>query len=353
MANKWIIYGANGYTGTLIAKEAHARGLRPFLAGRSKEKLLPLAEALNLDIIEVNLTDGNHLNKIVAESSLVLHTAGPFIHTCEPMLHACLAGKTHYLDVTGEIPVFEQVFSYDEEARKQNIVLIPGVGFDVVPTDCLAVHTAKKIADPCEIHLAFNTSSTASRGTAKTMVEHLRFGVQARRNGKIEKLATAKKARHVRFSDKERQVLPISWGDVATAYRSTGIENITTYTSFPNRLINHYRWVEPITRGMFSFASTRRLAQKWAEKNITGPDDKTRERALSQVWCRVANSAGEAAESWLETGEAYQFTAISAVNAVEAVLARTLRGALTPAQAFGENCVLQVPGSRIFDSLAE
>lgn len=351
MAGNWIIYGANGYTGTLIAHEANARGLKPILAGRSREKLTPLAESLNLEMVDVALTETERLKKIMAEADIVLHCAGPFIHTLAPMLQACLASKTHYLDVTGEIPVFEQVFSFNAEAQKQNIALIPGVGFDVVPTDCLAVHTAKKISNPTELQIAFSTSSHASRGTAKTMLEHLRFGVQARRQGKIEKLATAKSAQRVRFYDKERQVLPISWGDIATAYRSTGIENITTYTSFPNRLINHYRWVEPITRGMFSFASTRRLAQKWAEKNITGPDDQTREMAHSHVWCRATNAAGESAESWLETVEAYKFTAISAVNAVESVLDGKIKGALTPAQAFGAGCVLQVPNSNIYDAL--
>ncbi|KAA3609310.1 MAG: NAD-dependent epimerase/dehydratase family protein [Calditrichaeota bacterium] len=351
MSKKWIIYGANGYTGTLMAREAQSRGLTPFLAGRSKQKLLPLAQSLNLEIIEFDLEDRSRLNKIIADFDLVLHSAGPFIHTFEPMLQACLGGGTHYLDITGEIPVFEGCFAHDKEAQEKNIAIIPGVGFDVVPTDCLAVYTAKKVKNPTDLEIAFSTSSSASRGTAKTMVEHLRFGVQIRRDGKIEKLSSGKQARRIRFSDKERHVLPISWGDVATAYRSTGIKNITTYTSFPSRFINHYRWVEPITRGMFSLASTRRLAQKWADKNVTGPDAKTRERAQSHVWCAVSNAAGETAEAWLETVEAYKFTAIAAINSVESVLNNEIRGTLTPAQAFGENCVLRVDGSRFLDAI--
>ncbi|MCA9735122.1 MAG: saccharopine dehydrogenase NADP-binding domain-containing protein [Deferribacteres bacterium] len=351
MAKNWIIYGANGYTGTLIAQEAKSRGMQPILAGRSRERLQSLAKPLNLEYVACDLADKKKLQKLVGNSDLVLHCAGPFIHTCEPMLAACLEGKTHYLDITGEIPVFESVFSHDAEAKLKNIVLISGVGFDVVPTDCLAVYTSKKIKNPTDLHLAFSSNSTASRGTTKTIVEHLQFGVQARRNGRIVNIIAARGARRIPFADRDRNVLPISWGDVATAWRSTGIENITTYTSFPNRLINNYRWVEPITRSMFSLAPTRKIAQKWVEKNVSGPDDEKRERASAQVWCSVSNADGDTTQAWLQTCETYKFTAIAAVNAVESVLDGKLSGALTPAQAFGEDFVLQIPGSRIFEEL--
>ncbi|KAA3661203.1 MAG: NAD-dependent epimerase/dehydratase family protein [Calditrichaeota bacterium] len=351
MAKNWMIYGANGYTGTLIAHEAKSRGMQPVLAGRSHERLQPLAQELNLESLVCDLADREALHKYVANMDLVLHCAGPFIHTCDPMLAACLAGGANYLDITGEVPVFESVFNFDAEAKAKHIALIPGVGFDVIPTDCLAVYTAKKLNDPVELEIAFSSNSTASRGTTKTIVEHLRFGVQARRDGRLVSIPAAKYAKRVPFADKDRDVLPISWGDVATAWRSTGIKNITTYTSFPNRLINHYRWVEPITRNMFSLSPTRKIAQKWVDKHVSGPNTEKREKAQSQVWCAVRNEKGDMAQAWLQTCEAYKFTAIAAVSAVESVFDKKLSGAFTPTQAFGEEFVLSVPGSRILDNL--
>ena len=45
---RWLLYGASGYTGRMIAEEAVRRGHRPVLAGRSAERVRPLAESLGL-----------------------------------------------------------------------------------------------------------------------------------------------------------------------------------------------------------------------------------------------------------------------------------------------------------------
>src|SRR5690349_20732590 len=98
-----MIYGATGYTGALVAEAAVQRGHKPILAGRDASKLKPLAERLGLEWQAISLDDTAALGKAVAEVDLVMHCAGPFTMTSRPMLRACLAGKAHYLDITGEV----------------------------------------------------------------------------------------------------------------------------------------------------------------------------------------------------------------------------------------------------------
>ncbi|MEO1644032.1 MAG: NAD(P)H-binding protein, partial [Chloroflexota bacterium] len=109
----WMIYGATGYTGQLVVAEAVARGHRPLLAGRNPEKLATLADTYDLDFVAFQLNDPTVIAEAIADMDVVYHAAGPFVYTSEPMIRACLATHTHYLDITGEIDVFEQTFRYD------------------------------------------------------------------------------------------------------------------------------------------------------------------------------------------------------------------------------------------------
>lgn len=148
----WMVYGANGYTGRLIAELAVQRGERPILAGRSHEKVEPIAAALGLEHRAFDLSQARaHLEDVDA----VVHCAGPFAHTSTAMVDACLRTRTHYLDITGEIDVFESIGLRDIDARKAGIVLLPGAGFDVVPTDCLAAILKNALPSATHLDLAF------------------------------------------------------------------------------------------------------------------------------------------------------------------------------------------------------
>ena len=151
----WMLYGANGYTGRLIARVAAGRGERPVLAGRSAEKLEPLARELGLEHRVVGLDDQDLQCAALADVDAVVHAAGPFSLTSEPMVDACLATSTHYIDITGEIDVFERIFARDGEARRAGVVLLPGAGFDVVPTDGVAARLARELPEAVELELAF------------------------------------------------------------------------------------------------------------------------------------------------------------------------------------------------------
>ena len=154
-SNSFLLYGANGYTGGLIAKYAAQYGLTPILAGRREDAIKPLADQLNLSYKIFDLTNTAQLITALQEVKVVVHAAGPFSNTARQMIDACLQTGTHYLDINGDIQVFEQIKSLNAVAKEKNIMLLPGVGFDVVPTDCMALHLKNKLRDATHLKLAF------------------------------------------------------------------------------------------------------------------------------------------------------------------------------------------------------
>ena len=352
--SEWLLYGAYGYTGKLIVEEAVKRGLTPVLAGRKADQVADLAHSYGLDHLVLSLEDEARLVAAVAEFDLVFHAAGPYSHTSEPMVRACLAGRTHYLDLTGELPVYERNFSLDQQAKDQGVILLSGVGFDVVPTDCLAVYVAKQVPGAVTLDLAIASMGGISAGTAKTTLEMIPRGGFVRRDGRYVAYDLGRGARHVQFSDgKERMTIPIPWGDLATAYRSTGIPNITTYLAYPSRYLNQVSRFAPSAGWLLGRKTARRLAQGLINLSVSGPDEKTRQTARSYIWARVTGEDGIEAQAWLETIEAYRFTAEAGVRCLERVLAENPAGALTPALALGADFVLEIEGTRRYDQLPE
>jgi short subunit dehydrogenase-like uncharacterized protein len=227
-----LLYGANGYTGRLIAEEARKRGLPLVLAGRRAEAVEPLATALTCPSLCFPLEDPGIVARMLEPFRALLLAAGPFSRTSGPALDACLKTGTAYLDITGEIEVFEACFSRHEEAVKAGVAVLPGTGFDVVPSDCLAASLAAKLPGAHQLQLAFRGFKT-SAGTMKTMIESLPKGGAARVEGRIVRVPPAWKTRTVPFPDQPRLAMTIPWGDLSTAWRSTGIENIEVYMAVP------------------------------------------------------------------------------------------------------------------------
>ena len=330
----WMIYGANGYTGELIAREAVRRGHRPILAGRS-EKVRALANELGLAWRVFDLAKPE-LEGVRA----VLHCAGPFSHTSAPMVRACLESRVHYLDITGEIAVFESIFRKDADAKARGIVLLPGVGFDVVPTDCLAAALHAKLPDATELWLAFSSSGSLSRGTLKTMLEGAGLGSAIRKDGRITRVPQAWDAREIPFPSKPRFAMTIPWGDIATAYRTTGIPNIRVYSASSPKSVRNLRRVRSLLP-VLRLKPVQRLASAYANRR-TGPSEEERSRAKTELWGRVANAKGDEVTMTNIVDEGYTFTVKSSIAAIERVLASTLTGALTPALAFGAGFVDEV-----------
>lgn len=348
----WMLYGAYGYTGKLIAQEARKQGHQPLLAGRSADKLSLMAEKSNLPYLAIDLSDVDKLALVLSKVQLVLHAAGPFIQTSDPMLQACLKAGVHYVDITGELPVFENTFAFDKQAHDKNIALMSGAGFDVVPTDCLAVYVHQKMPDATSLELAIQAIDRASAGTTKSTLEMMPRGGFVRRDGELQPYAFGKGIKTIRFSHGgEKLVMAIPWGDLSTAYRSTHIPNITTYMVRPKPFVQTVRVMGPILQRSLAIKPLRRLLQKTVEWTTHEANDETRQQWRAYVWAKAANAKGETVEAWLETIEGYDFTAVASVKVVERLLGGGYQGALTPAQAFGADFGLEIEGTRRFDRL--
>lgn len=344
MATDWMVYGASGFTGRLIAREAVRRGHRPLLAGRSAEKVRILADELGLAHRVFDLSDAASVRQNLQGMRAVLHCAGPFVRTGEPMMRACIAAGAHYLDITGEIPVFQKAFSLHEEAAGAGSVLLPGVGFDVIPTDCLARYVASRLPGANRLELAFAAVASPSPGTARSMVEMLPEGTLVRQQGKLVAIGPGQGGRMIRFSDKERHCIPVAWGDLETAVHTTGLKEITTYMAFPRLLSRMMSWTGPALQALLRFDPLRNAAAALAHMAMSGPGAAEQAQGRSHIYACASNGR-EKREAWLETMEAYAFTAKSAVLALERTVSSGLRGYSTPALAFGEDFVLQIEGS--------
>ena len=353
---RWMLYGATGYTGVLVAERAAALGYPPILAGRNAERLKPLATRLGLEYRAFSLDDVNLIARYVADVQIVYHAAGPFIHTSDPMIRACLATRVHYLDISGELAVFENTFSYDDAARKIGIALISGVGFDVIPTDCLANHVVAQVpgAQHLEIALQALGLGQISAGTMKSFLEMLPQAAQVRRQGRLESRPLGAGVRRFVFSPSQAPALamPIPWGDLATAYRSTGVPNITTYLANPALVIGLARLGGPALSLAARSATFRRVAGRLIEATMRGPSASVRQTDRAVILASASDANGTRKTARLVTPEGYQFTALAALPVILRTLELQPVGALTPAMAFGADFVLEVEGVQRQDDVA-
>lgn len=324
-----MIYGANGYSGELIARQAIKQGLMPIIAGRNNDNIKSLVKELSLDCLVFDLSDQQIITENLRDIEVVIHCAGPFSHTAEPMIEACLQSKTHYLDITGEIAVFEMAKAFNKQAQEAGIVICPGVGFDVIPTDCLASQLKELMPDATHLALGFDSKSGFSPGTAKTSVEGLAQGGRIRKDSKIIQVPLAAKTRKIDFGNGEKLAMTIPWGDVSTAHFTTGIANIEVYIpASPNlvkklKRMNYLRW-------LLGMGFVQNFLKKRIEKSVKGPNKKQRAQLKTYLWGEVKNAKGESKELRLVTSNGYTLTVTGGLKMVEHTLKTDKAGYFTP-----------------------
>ncbi len=347
MAPRFLLYGSYGYTGQLIAEEALRFGLRPVLAGRNAQRLVSQAERLGLEYRVFDLDN----RKLVAANldglPLVLNCAGPFAATAMPLVEACLKSHAHYLDITGELSTFTALAERDAAARQAGVMLMPGVGLDVVPSDCLAVHLKTRLPSATRLTLAFSGAKHASRGTLITALGSLGSTSFTRHAGHLVAVPLAHQTRFIDFGQGLKRVIGIPLGDLVTAYASTGIATIETFMALSTprylalRLLLAGGWLarQP---------SVRRLLARWVAALPAGPSEAQRLQGQSRFWGEVQDADGRRVEAWLEAPEAYTLTALAAVHIAHQVLSGCAKpGYQTPAGTYGPELVLKLPGVRL------
>jgi short subunit dehydrogenase-like uncharacterized protein len=344
MSDPLLIYGATGYTGRLMLSGALALGLRPVIAGRNESRLAALSGPLGLEYRVARLADAAALDRALRDVRVVLHAAGPFSETWRPMVDACLRSGTHYLDITGEIPVIEALAGRNAEARRRKIMLMPAVGFDVVPSDCLAAHVAGRLPGARRLAVGIAGLRFATRGSAKTLVEHAALSVRVRRDGALAAVPPGALQRSFDYGNGLRPSLNISWGDVAAAWYTTGIPDIEVYFDATPALggmlfaSRYFGWI-------LGTAPCQAWLKAHADMLPEGPTDSEREASEMVVVAEAEDSRGRRASARLRTPEAYTFTGTTG----PAIARRVLRGDLepgfqTPGRVYGGDFVLSFAG---------
>ncbi len=343
---RFLIYGANGYVGAAAAQGAVAQGLKPILAGRDAARLEVLARPLGLEFRVCALDDAPALDRALHGVAAVLHCAGPYKFTSKPMADACLRAAVHYLDLSGEIPVFEALAARDAEAKQRKVMLMPAVGFDVVPTDCLAVHLLHRLPAATRLRLAFHSVGPAGLppGTQHTMIELIPFGDRVRLGGQLVVPQAGVKLRSIDFGQGTVEAMRVTWGDVYTAYHSTGIPDIEVYVVLPAALRRQMTLLKML-RPLFGLAPVRALLHRAVRP---GPNAQARAQTQTHVWGEASDPQGRRVVSRLHGPEAgLVWTTRAALAAVKKVLAgQVAPGFQTPGKVFGADFVLECEGVR-------
>jgi short subunit dehydrogenase-like uncharacterized protein len=250
------------------------------------------------------------------------------------MLSACLATQTNYLDITGEIEVFQAIWARQMEIRLTGITVMPGAGFDVVPTDCLAAYMADKLEHPASLVIALRGLESASQGTLRTAIRQVSMPILCRRAGAVVPLAD-RSPRWINFGTGGEPCFPVSWGDVATAFHSTGVENITVYF----RRTKLFRSVDILGK-LFGPLLRSRIGQRVLAAIVRsrpeGPSQAERISHRSTIWAEATDRFGNSAKAILSTPDSYDFSADSAIEIASRISSLPAPlGLVTPSQAFG------------------
>ena len=345
-ADPVLVYGATGYTGRLIVAEAQARGLRPILAGRDRARLQVLADATGLKTRVVDLLDSCGMDAALRQARVVLNCAGPFATTARPLVDACLRRGVHYLDIAAEVKTFVAGAARDGEARSRGIMLMPGVGFDVVPTDCLSAHVVRRMPAAQALAIGLSGLSLLSRGSARTMASQVNEGVWIRRRGQLESVTPGTVQHEFDYGEGPRESLAISWADVVSAYYTTGVPDIAVHFEATAVVVAHetsLRLLRPLVRSQLWKQTLNQLAELLPD----GPEAGEREQRRAVVVVEARGPDGRVARSRLTCPEAYSMTARTAVAITRRVLSGDLEvGFQTPARVYGADFVLQFPGVR-------
>ncbi len=342
--NQFLLYGANGYTGQIIARYAKQYGLQPILAGRRETPLRKLAAELKMPYKVFDLSDTSALEAALREVPVVVHAAGPYDHTAKPMIEACVRTGTHYLDLNGDMNVYETLESYHAVAKAADIMVLPGAGFDVVPTDCLALFLKNMHPGATSLQLAFAMpGGQLSRGTAITTVLKLGEAGAERKNGKIVPVPVGQKGKTIDFGPEKFFVMSLPWGDVFTAYHTTGIENIVVYTNI-SPAVYYFLKFQRLFNWILRTTAVRKLANAIIEKRGPGPSADERKKSVSLVWGQTTDNQGKTTTARLRGPDAYDITAYSVLLIIQKIMQGNYKaGYQTPGSAYGPDLIMEVP----------
>ncbi len=356
MPGRFLIYGATGYTGELLARRAcrtGGEGERPLLAGRSPHRLAPLAEALGCEWRTAGLDAAGGLDAILRDVDVVLNAAGPFGETSRPLVDACLRTRTHYLDVAGELAVFPAVHARDAEARAAGVMLMPGVGFAIAASDCLLAHLAGRLPGARSLALGISRPTLWSRGSLRTLIDLWSDHVEIRRDGAIRSVEAGSLTRDFDYGAGPRTSTAMPWPDVFTAHHTAGLRDVEVYGEVDTADRMLMQWTLWWGR-VVDTTPWRRWLKLQADLFLDGPSERLRDTHSRVLVAELCDAAGRRVRSRLRTPEPYSFSLVTALAVVDRVLRGELApGYRTPGRVYGPGLVLDRPGVVLEDGLEQ
>jgi short subunit dehydrogenase-like uncharacterized protein len=345
MSGTLLIYGASGFVGRLVARQAVRVGLEPVLAGRQAASIAGLAGELNLPVREARVDDPAALDAALDGVGVVLNCAGPFWRTCVPVAGAAIRAGAHYIDVAGEVPEFRSVAALGDAASAAGSMLMPGAGLAVVPTDCLSLHLAQRLPGATRLQIAFHAVGGVSRGTARTVYRSLHATGVVRRGGQLVPARPGERRLRVDLGEGPTTVVTDAWNaDLFSAGLSTGIPDIETYTLVPAPVRALMRST-PVTGPILGSRAAKGLLERVIRRLPEGPSEEQLAKGSTHVWGRAFGPSGATAEALVHGPEAYVLTARSAVLVAQRALGGDAPpGFQTPAKAYGPDLMLEVEG---------
>ena len=349
----WMIYGANGYSGKLIAREAVRRGYEPILAGRSAAAVSRLAAELDLPHRVFQAVDTSEAREHLADLSLILNCAGPFTETAPSLVDASIEAACHYMDLTGELDVYAYCHKRHEAARRRGVVLCPGVAFDVVPTEAIAAKLKEALPDANSLVLGLDSDRTLSPGSAITLLKGIgdpNLTVYMRREAAHLVKANRPLIRRFAFASGQsaKPAMSVTWADLNAAFYSTQIPNITVFiaANLSNRvtfaLAHHLRF-------LYRNQSVQNMMRRVIKRFVKGPSREVRESGSTQLFGIVTNADGEERRLDLTVAQGYKFTYLAALAIVEHSLAQEADGGYyTPSMLVGAELTTELEGSSGF-----
>jgi len=339
-----LIYGATGYTGRLIAERLRNSRRHLVVAGRTADRVQGLAAELGVAGDVIAIDDAEALDSALGDVDVLINAASPFTLTAPALIESCLRTKTHYLDISGELPVFQNAFLHDEAARGRGIMIMPGAGFGIVASDCLAAHVAALVPNAKYLRIAVRPGSI-SRGSFRSALRVANSPVSIRRNGRMMLLPVGRLQRAFDFGDGEKECVAVSWADVFTAYHSTGIRNIEAYfeADFASRALYHLGAGVADTMQLNPVKNLiDAIARAWPE----GPPEVQRRAEKCVIVAEAEDSWRQVRSARLTTPDGYSFTAEAAsAIALRAARGDFLSGFQTPARVYGADLALEFKGT--------
>jgi short subunit dehydrogenase-like uncharacterized protein len=344
-----VVYGATGFTGRLVVPALLAAGIEVVVAGRNADRLRRVAASAGVPFRVARLENPAELDAAFGDADVVLNVAGPFVETARPVIEACLRSRVHYLDVSGELISFLMAQRYDAQAKERGIMLMPGAGFVIVPSDCLAAHLTRRMRDATSLRLGLSHVDLVSRGTMRAMFSMVRRDVTIRRHGALTSVPAGHLEREIDYGGGPRMSVAISWADVATAYQTTGIPNTEAYAEVGSLVRDAYQlgaWSAELLRVPPWRWAVDLLADGWPE----GPSAEQRLDGRRSITVEVENGGRWSCVSRLELPDGYTVTPPIAAGVVSRVLSgQVVRGFTTPGGLFGPDFILEIEGVERID----